>query len=890
MVSLFTFMDSLVCTMGALILLMLWITHSTGKLKKFEKPKPTVTTTIETTTPTKTVVAKTAPAAAAITSPPVAVVKPARIIAPKREFVPPAFDEAIPSQIDGTNAATDAELAAERDRLKQIWSERVAMAESERDQHLLQIRSERKLKAAAEARSRQTEAEILLTREQLATLESQREELLKSKATSQSELDKLLQKIANTRRNLDLLKKQQAHAKSEYAIVPYDGTSGTRRRPIYIECTDRGFHILPEDVWIRVGDLKGFSERLNPLVIGVTTLNDYWTQRAQAGDSQGREAERPYVLLIVRPTGTMAYYVGRKLLGKFRGDSGYELVEEDWKLSVPPADPIAKTILQRSLEQAYAIRDQQNREERESEDSSTGELASPGSTSRRSRSFVADSVGTIVQDRPGGALRYHATPDSLSEISRRAREIAGPREIAGTRGGLTAGSRIATGLAQSPNGDGQEAPQLLPPLPTGDEKATGPGGIAQEPELASDTKHRTPSGPPLLNRGNGSGGTSEVSDGSPSPLITNRMGHRRSSRSFSTAPVAASDDPTGAISDLGQDLPEPWAVNAVERSASPGIANRGDTRLATRAQLPEGVPEPLIASTFSSGSAGVRAGTNSVNNETGSEGLGESSDAMEGVGAPTAGSRSVTEPAGRSVRTGLMPPEDSTTQGDGVVQESSPGAASLNLSAGSAPAGGSSAGTGAGRKSRPPAGPDGVELHSRDTKGRASLQPEDSEETFTTMSARKSAEGESSDSPPGKVQFNFGGNDQGPRSARGSRGKLWTNLRGRRGIGLEKRVEIHVLEDRLLVGPDDATVMAGRGESRNELVQRVLFGIEAVSESWGVPPNNFYHVPKVHFKIYPGGSQHYERVHPTLRLHGVESTAEYALDGAPGKSSQGEQP
>lgn len=919
MVSLFTFMDSLVCTMGALILLMLWITHSTGKLKKFEKPKPVAASTAP--------VASTPPAPL----PPVAEL-PEPIVVSASPFVgAPAFDEAIPSQIEGTADKTDPELVIEIERFKQVWQERLARAETERDQFLLQIRTERKQKAALDQIQKKAEAEILLTREQLATLEAEREELLKSKAASQTELDKLLERIANTKRNLELLKKKQADAKSEFAIVPYDGASGTKRRPVYIECTDHGYHILPEDVWIRAGDLKGFSEKLNPLLVGVTTLHDYWTHRAQTSGNQ--MSEEPYVLLVVRPSGTMAYYVARKLLTSFRGQNGYELVEEDWKLSMPAADPTAKAVLVRSIEQARAIRDRKKREESEMAESLVSDSEFDVAPLRRSRSVVNDSIGSIVQDRPGGPLRYRAPPDSVAEISRMSRALpTGVGEGSsgtGSEGGgssetnsLLPGAGRGLNSSESPTGGSAPPDGELPGNLTAGSKASPavPGSVGDN--VLGGTMAGSV-GPGSLGEHASAGEPGLTPGGQSAAPGSRRQRGRRGLRGS----LASSGRPGTRSGSAGSgDLPDLQEVLSASQRAGQGTGRKSAGRPGT--PLPAGMPEPLVASTFGgepAGSSGTEIGSPGNSVASGSGGLhgGDSSgselvsaqpssggmpdDSENGLGvsdgnsANPAGIGGAVRGSRSQFRTGLMPPDDSGSSSNSVGAEAT-GAESSGAEAsgegatgssaranGSTSAGGEPSGLRPDRRALPNTIPEGVVLHPHeDLKGRASPFQGEQEETFSRMSARRSETGEPGSKSPGMVPFDFGSNDSdGKRGRRENFRKSWTALRGRSGIGLEQRVEIHLLEDRLLIGPDDATVMAGRGETRTELLQRVLYGIEAASESWGTPPQNFFYVPKVHFKIYPGGNQYHERLRLALHQHGIESTAEYALDGTPGKVGRG---
>jgi hypothetical protein len=130
--------------------------------------------------------------------------------------------------------------------------------------------------------------------------------------------------------------------------------------------------------------------------------------------------------------------------------------------------------------------------------------------------------------------------------------------------------------------------------------------------------------------------------------------------------------------------------------------------------------------------------------------------------------------------------------------------------------------------------------------------------------------------------------DDGPRLAEddtqknGPRGRamgprLWGRARPRATIGLERKLEIRIMDDRILVGSKDIVVPVGNGETVEEMIHYVVAGIDRAADKWGDPPTSFYWLPTVRFVVYPGGNQYYERLHePLERKWGVTSTVEYA--------------
>ncbi len=155
------------------------------------------------------------------------------------------------------------------------------------------------------------------------------------------------------------LRQQAASATTKYAFVPYDGASGTVRRPILIECTNKGMKFLPEGITLSAADLEGSSLESNPLLAGARSLVEFWA-------TKGREPSdrKPYVLLVVRPSGSTAYYAARKLLSGLDGPSGYELLGETEELDLPKADPRAVETCRRAVDQALAERRAANSNER----------------------------------------------------------------------------------------------------------------------------------------------------------------------------------------------------------------------------------------------------------------------------------------------------------------------------------------------------------------------------------------------------------------------------------------------------------------------------------------------------------------------------------------------
>lgn len=120
-----------------------------------------------------------------------------------------------------------------------------------------------------------------------------------------------------------------------YAILPYHGTSGTLRRPIYLECTRDGVILQPEGILIRVDELGPPYGPGNPLDAVLRLMGSEF-EKASIATSQ---MSAPYPLLLVRPDGIKTYALARNAMGGWDDQFGYELIGQDMPLAFPEGLP-----------------------------------------------------------------------------------------------------------------------------------------------------------------------------------------------------------------------------------------------------------------------------------------------------------------------------------------------------------------------------------------------------------------------------------------------------------------------------------------------------------------------------------------------------------------------
>ena len=166
----------------------------------------------------------------------------------------------------------------------------------------------------------------------------------------ENEVKRLQEKAISLQAEID--QKKDARPNGELpprvAILPYRGANGTQRRPIYIECVHDQIVIQPEGVRIAMEALRGPMGPGNPLDAALRAARVHW---------QAVEPSPPYPLLVVRPSGIIAYAAARVAMTAWDDQFGYELVPEDIELEFPEQTPILKEKLRVAIAEAMERRD-----------------------------------------------------------------------------------------------------------------------------------------------------------------------------------------------------------------------------------------------------------------------------------------------------------------------------------------------------------------------------------------------------------------------------------------------------------------------------------------------------------------------------------------------------
>ena len=254
------------------------------------------------------------------------------------------------ARVKATEDTREAQLPPDPDALRaqqEDYQWRREMLQTQRSQMLDEEASRRLELSHLEEHIRELEKKWELLRETAADLRHRLTQQGAGQEGTEEELQQLQESIRQAKKELEETRARADNQPPVYAIVPYDGPNGTRRRPIYIECRGDGVVIQPEGVRLSASDFRGPLGPGNPLDAALRAIREYHADLGPAG-SQGD----PYPLLLVRPDGVENYAVARAALGGWEDEFGYELIDESMRLKFPEADPTLTQLIGKAIADA----------------------------------------------------------------------------------------------------------------------------------------------------------------------------------------------------------------------------------------------------------------------------------------------------------------------------------------------------------------------------------------------------------------------------------------------------------------------------------------------------------------------------------------------------------
>lgn len=925
-IQVFPFLAVLVCTMGALIFLLLLMTRQvrTRELALVAQHKAQrALARAEAKRLREQAASESKPSPEATT-----------IVIPALPVIEPQKKVKLPDQ--SYELALE-ERQRELDALTTKWKLKTEKLQDEREKARHSLLHNKKLVNAAVAHANAVKSEVEKLEGELEQTAAEADSLPTSDV---QEAEQLLieQRIAEMKKRLRAAQVAEANgANDQFQVIPFDPQSGTTRRPILIECTESGIRFLPEDITITSSDMKGFTNRVNPLAAGTAALINYWNER-NAKERNPRAEPEPYPLLLVRPNGVVAYYVAMKMLEPIRTVHGYELIEESTALKLPEVDPNAKAACQAAVDRMLGERENVQR--------------------------------LAVNSGIGGSV-YGGIPRRVSSVGGGGgkRGAGGSAAVGGNAGDSGAGGADAGGGGTGTGGPG-----------TGSTRGTGMGGMVAGGTANGGANHVRPRSRNSIGAG-GLGSDEDAIDGTDDA----NTGDARGERSLLDGNATFGQTGNGRRSgDAGFTLNalDPEEDRVGDRSWERIENFEGRSRQQRRGESTEGLgdrPEGNVSgrkqgkirntsskrSPGGGGSNGSDVGDSSITDSTdgnptdssssgtntsgtnssgtnvdrrNSSGANSSRLKSSGTDATTAnplgpratGDQSADANKSEMTSSGVNAPggkasgEDGTPAGTGQPSGGANGSANGNANAAGGRSNGSSnnqerwTSPGVQQKVVPPRDESGnIGGYGQAEPGMPIGKRPGSKASSSNQGSGDASDGsESGDdsSAQSAVQpllglggtskrYGFSGDDPPPRKKRGPRlssdssrpngkrsksddsdkpfepemlvGRHWGFGDAGAAIGFEREVRVDVSADKLVIA-ERYEVPIVEGQSKQETFELFVTLLDRHSHEWGRPPQGFFWTPRLKFVVKPEGALVYEQTNTMMTRAGMSTSHEFA--------------
>lgn len=410
-VSLFPFLAVLVCAMGSLILLLLVMTR---KIRQDQQAIPES-------------------AAASVVSEEVSASRQSELAAFSAEvnslqLTVQSLQERV-KRLEQDVVRHRSAVAEKQSQLSGLQSEIRATSSNTKGKAAeelgLELKTLREQETRLVAELSETERALLEKRDQLARAED---------AMKDAEIRLFEKSSALVSLREQVRKAEQAAAASTgtETLLQFSNSTGSSRTPIVIDVTSAGFELLPNGVEITMGDMESFPVRDNPLLSAILATHRHRSGRAVTG--------APYVLLLVRPGGSLAFYGAQRILTESNIHYGYELILQDRSIVVGEPDPGEPPLVRLAMAEAFRRRENlyaklfaMTQQERQRQGAEGG--GGVGESESQQRKLTIRPDGRVIEETPKARRRLEgkfyaggvAPPPSFFENRAESQAAGNPR-------------------------------------------------------------------------------------------------------------------------------------------------------------------------------------------------------------------------------------------------------------------------------------------------------------------------------------------------------------------------------------------------------------------------------------------------------------------------------
>ncbi len=185
--------------------------------------------------------------------------------------------------VDGSDDNGSGAAEADADTARGVLTWRISQLKTAREKTEADLADHRLRLSAVEEHMGQLRDEWNSLRSAAKNLEQVEHAKGEAVQLTEAQLAQLRQRLEQAKGQVAKAVERRRTEAPSFALVPYEGPNGTRRRPIYIECSRDRVTIQPEGIVLTIEDFEGPAGPGNPLATILRAMRDDLASQGAAG-------------------------------------------------------------------------------------------------------------------------------------------------------------------------------------------------------------------------------------------------------------------------------------------------------------------------------------------------------------------------------------------------------------------------------------------------------------------------------------------------------------------------------------------------------------------------------------------------------------------------------
>lgn len=187
------------------------------------------------------------------------------------------------------------ELLSAREKLEDLrWQ--IKQVDANREKAREKLREQQLQLSLAEDQVRSLQSQIERLEKEAQSLELAQGDRISGSSAIAEQIQKLRENCDRLQQEVEELRSQGSKRSRQFAVIPYKGPNGTDRRPIYVECFADQAVLQPEGITFTPADFPADMDSENPLAVALRGTREYWLNHGittSAGDAYPLLIVRP---------------------------------------------------------------------------------------------------------------------------------------------------------------------------------------------------------------------------------------------------------------------------------------------------------------------------------------------------------------------------------------------------------------------------------------------------------------------------------------------------------------------------------------------------------------------------------------------------------------------